>query len=357
MLEKIHELAPHVNTVRIYELPACAVKAADDHGFCSFKDFMRKADALGIYVIIPASGTEWGWFPGHPDACHPPLTNSPSDDLNGCYNGSAGGILGFGLNMINNFNFPNILAIVLANEIEQNYQAFPVLKAYARDMKKHMNLCDSNDESPTKGKMRRIPITYAATDTGNDPLLQLTDYLLCGSGDVSLDIMGVNIERWTNDKGGHDEYRALSDAVGQKKWPAAWIHTEEGGPDHDHKSRTWHQVEYFFANYSHFDGYCAYAWWSANHDFDMFDSLDVNANMYPDGKAFFDSMSKCGPDPPTTQPGDTVTPTCASTLSRSGKTYVMVDFDSINSYDTGANAYAKNCPAPWQDMQLDAMAV
>mmetsp|Transcript_38977 Transcript_38977/g.61699 ORF Transcript_38977/g.61699 Transcript_38977/m.61699 type:complete len:481 (+) Transcript_38977:72-1514(+) len=355
MLEKIHELGPNINAVRIYELPSCAgLMAADQPGFCSFKPFMQKADSFGIYVLLPASGTVWGWFPGLPAACKPPLTNSAGDDLNGCYDASAGGILGFGRQMVNNFNFPNVLAFVLANEVEQNFQAFPVVKAYARDMKEHMKLCNTNKESPTFGKMRQIPLAYAATDIGNADIMQLTDYLLCDSKDVSLDMMGINIERWTNDPGGHAQYKALSDAVGKKKWPAAWMHTEEGGPDHDHKSRTWHQLKDFFANYSHVDGYYAYAWNSANHDFDMFDSTDVNASMYPDGKAFFDAISKSGADPATTKPAETTTPDCASNLPFAGKTYVMVDYKTIKIYDTGANGWAPNCPVPWQDKLLDA---
>lgn len=356
-LEKIHTLGPNINTVRIYEFPVCAVKAPDDSGFCSFKPFMQKADSLGIYVIIPASGTKFGWFPGHPTACNPPLTNSASDDLNGCYDAKAGGILGFGRQMVNNFNFPNVLAIALANEVEQNYQAFPVLKAYARDMKNHMKTCNTDEESPTQGKMRQIPLTYAGTDTGDDALLGLTDYLLCDSKGSSIDIMGVNIERWTQDAGGAVQYKALNDKIGMKNWPAAWIHTEEGGPDADHKSRTWTQVKGFFANYSHIDGYYAYSWHSDNHDFDMFDGLGVDATMYEDGKNFFDAMSKSGQDPAATSPGTPETPECAASLTRTGKTYVMVDYSTIKVYDTGANGWAKNCPAPWQDMELDDAVV
>jgi hypothetical protein len=350
-LEKIHELGPNINTVRIYELPDCALKPSDDSAFCSFKPFFQKADELGIYVLLPASGRIWGYFPGQPTACKPPITNSATDDLNGCY--TVGGILGFGRQIINNFNFPNVLAIALANEVEQNYQAFPVLKAYARDMKAHMKLCNSDDESPTQNKMRQIPLTYAATDTGDDALMQLTDYLLCESKGSSLDIMGVNIERWTNDAGGNQQYKQLSEKVGKKNWPAAWIHTEEGGPDPSHKNRNWTQLKGFFANYSHFDGYYAFAWYSDTHDFDMFDGLGPDATEYADGKAYFDAMSKSGADPSPSPAGEPTTPDCAKTLTRTGTTYNMVDYSTIKVYDTGANGWAKNCPAPWQDMELD----
>jgi len=358
-LEKIHELAPLINTVRVYEFPSCAMALYDDKTFCSFKAFFQKADELGIYVMVPASGRIWGWFPGKPNACNPPLTNSPNDDLNGCYDSKAGAILGFGRSVVNNFNYPNVLAIVLANEVEQNYQAFPVLKAYARDMKAHMKLCNEDAESPTKGKMRQIPLTYAGTDTGNPSLIDLTDYLVCDSSDSSIDIVGVNMERWVSDSGGNREYKALSDEVGKKQWPAAWIHTEEGGPDPDHKSRTWNQLKDFFSNYPNFDGYYAYSWHSDNADFDMFDGLSTNATMYPDGKSFFEAMSKSGPDPSNTQARTTVTPKCANTLTdkRTNHEYVMIDYNSINIYDTGANGWAKNCPAPWQDMELDSSIV
>lgn len=74
-------------------------------------------------------------------------------------------------------------------------------------------------------------------------------------------------------------------------------------------------------------------------------------------RLFFDSMNKSGADPATTKPGDTVTPQCAKTLTRAGKTYVMVDYTTIKAYHTGDNEYAKNCPAPWQDMTLDSAVV
>lgn len=343
VLERVHELGPDINTIRIYIPPTCSLEA---NSTC-FTPFMKKADEFGIYVLIPASGDRWGWFPGTPKGCNPPL-KTDSTDLNGCY--TAGGLLGFGRTIINNFNYPNVLAIVLANEVEQNYQAFPVLKAYARDMKDRMKLCNTHEDSPTKGKMRQIPLTYAGTDTGNDAFLQLSDYLLCDSKNASLDIVGINIERWVSDDGGRKVYSKLNELVGQKKWPAAWLHTEEGGHHPGPQaSRTWHQLEGFFGNFSNFDGYLAFSYYSDTHDFDMFTGNTASADILPDGKTFFKELGKSGPDPASVDPKDTVTPKCASSLSRASKSYPMIDYTTIQVYDTGANGWAASCPAPWQD--------
>jgi len=354
-LEKIHKLGPKINAIRIYILPNCALEAKDPSKpkpNC-FEPFMRKADEFGIYVLIPASGDIWGWFPGTPSGCKPALSKD-SSDLNGCY--TAGGLLGFGRQILNNFNYPNVLAFVLANEVEQNYQAFPVLKAYARDLKDRMKLCNEDDDSATKGQMRQIPLTYAGTDTGNSAFFELADYLLCDSNDVSLDIISLNIERWVSDAGGTREYTNLNQMVGAKKWPAAWLHSEEGGPHHGPTaSRTWNQLEGFFNNFTHFDGYFAFSYYSDTHDFDMFDGPSASANIIPDGKTFFEKMSKIEQHPTTIDPNgvETVTPQCASTISRVGKTYPMVDYNTIKVYDTGPNGWVNSCPDPWQDMKKD----
>jgi len=349
-LERIHKLGPHINAIRIYIPPSCALEAKNASKANCFELFMRKADDFGIYALIPGSGDLWGWFPGTPKGCKPEISKT-NGDLNGCY--TAGGLLGFGRQIINNFNYPNVLAIVLANEVEQNYQAFPVLKAYARDLKERMKLCNTHEESQTKGSMRQIPLTYAGTDTGNDAFFELTDYLLCDSNDVSLDIVGLNVERWVSDSGGSREYTKMNQMVGEKKWPAAWLHTEEGGPHSGPTaSRTWRQLEGFFGNYTHFDGYFAFSYYSDTHDFDMFDGNSASAHILPDGETFFEEMNKSGPDPAKVDPvADTVTPKCASTISRVGKTYPMLDYNTIKVYDTGANGWATSCPAPWQSMK------
>jgi hypothetical protein len=174
---------------------------------------MRQADKLGIYVLVPGSGVQWGTFPGTPAGCDPLI----SQGLQGCY--VKGGVLGLGRMIVKNFNYPNTLGIVLANEIEQILQALPVLKAYARDMKLWMQECNSNADSPTKGKMKQI-LMYAATDSCF--FEDQARYLFCGSPDVSIDMYGLNNERWTGnvdqDKNGKVYYDKTNGKVKDGGW-------------------------------------------------------------------------------------------------------------------------------------------
>jgi len=217
VLQRIKGFSSEINLIRLYEPPTCATKFEDS----CFEAFMQEADKLGIYVLVPGSGTDWGYFPGLPSAC------GPTFNMQDCY--KTGGVLGFGRTVVNNFNFPNTMAIILANEMEQNMAALPVLKAYARDLKLYKSMCNSNGDSPTSGNMRQIPLMYAATDSAADTWDE-ADYLFCGSQDVSIDVYGLNCERWVSDKGGRGQYDKINSIVAARKWPGVYMHSEEGGP-------------------------------------------------------------------------------------------------------------------------------
>merc|ERR1712183_554497 len=105
-----------------------------------------------------------------------------------CY--KKGGVLGWGQKIVQRFHYPNTLAIVIGNEFDMQMRPFmPTLKAYARDLKSHMRMCDSHPESPTRGSMRQIPLLYASSDDAGDVFVRTKmTYMFCGSSNVSVDI-------------------------------------------------------------------------------------------------------------------------------------------------------------------------
>lgn len=339
VLKRISGSSPKVNAVRIYRPPACALNVSST----CFEPFMREADKLGIYVVVPGSGVQWGTFPGTPDGCDPPM----SQGLQGCY--EKGGVLGFGRMVINNFNFPNTLAIILANEVEQNMGAMPVLKAYARDMKLWMQECNTNDESPSKGVMRQIPLMYAATDS--DAFDDQAGYLFCDSPDVSLDIYGLNVERWCGktdqDKNGKVQYDKINAKVKAGNWNGAFVHSEEGGPYGGAQGpRTWGQLPDFSASWPYIDGYFAYAYFGKD-GFNMFGGSTATANLLDDGKTFFEQINKAAAPPPSIPPQEIANAKCASSIrTKSGGHVKMSSVSDIKIYPTGPSGYAKNCPKP-----------
>jgi hypothetical protein len=339
VLKRIHSYSPNVNAVRIYRPPECALKL---HATC-FEPFMREADKLGIYVVVPGSGVQWGTFPGTPAGCDPPM----SAGLQGCY--EKGGVLGFGRMIINNFNFPNTLAIILANEVEQNMGAMPVLKAYARDMKLWMQECNSNDESPSKGVMRQIPLMYAATDS--DTFDEQAGYLFCNRKDVIIDIYGFNVERWcgknNQDELGKQQYDKINAKVKEGNWNGAFAHSEEGGPYGTNLGpRTWGQLPQFSTSWPYINGYFAYAYFG-KEGFNMFDGQTAAANLLDDGKTFFSQINNITAPPSSIQPQEMPSAKCASSIkAKSGEDVKMSSVSDIKIYATGDSGYAKNCPKP-----------
>jgi hypothetical protein len=338
VLQRIKKLAGDVNAIRIYEPPSCSL----EYGSTCFEPFMREADRLGVYVLAPGSGTSWGYFPGLPSGCDPPISEGPGG-LQGCY--AHGGVLGFGRTIIENFNYPNTLAIVLANEIEQLPEVLPVVKAYARDLKIFMTLCNSNSESPSKCAMRQIPLMYAATDTGAS-FVDEADYLFCGGKDVSIDIYGLNVERWIKDAEGKKEYDEINEKVKNKQWPGAFLHSEEGGPyGGDFPARTWNQLPGFFTNWPAINGFFGYAYYG-KEGFNMFDGPSATSTELPDGVTFFAKLKDVGGYPPNAAAEAGITPECATSidLHPPKSTAALSSYTDVKIYDTGRNSWAKNCP-------------
>merc|ERR1719359_1523387 len=162
VLKRIKGLSPHINLVRIYRPPDCALSSD------CFAPFMQAADQMGVYVVVPGTGIAWGYLPTEPADFG---GNDATADK--CY--KKGNVLGFGQSIVQRFNYPNTLAIVIGNEFVQKHHMWPyisVLKAYVRDLKSYMAMCDSDAESPTKGAMRQIPLMFASSDDLGDPAVK-----------------------------------------------------------------------------------------------------------------------------------------------------------------------------------------
>lgn len=310
------------------------------------EQFMAEADKLGIYVLVPGTGTTWGYLPGV-NACQPATSD-------GCY--KTGGVLGWGQTMLRFFNYPNTLAIVLGNEFDQQLpQYMPVIRAYARDMKSHMDMCDSNSDSPTKGQMRRIPLAYASSDDKGDAGVKpKADYLFCGDAAESVDIFGLNVERWCSTAQGPGQYNAVNKWVTQAAYPGAFMFTEMGCSTEPYKgARDWAQIPGFFSNYTSVDGFIAYTYYG-NPDFNMFDGPTAAAKEYQDGVNFFKQTKNIG-DLPQRKSVAVQHPSCADTMLG----HKMDSVDSVEYYNTGKAGQAAQCPKPPQpyaQAELDDLA-
>eukprot|EP00929_Paragymnodinium_shiwhaense_P033160 TRINITY_DN18258_c0_g1_i1.p1 TRINITY_DN18258_c0_g1~~TRINITY_DN18258_c0_g1_i1.p1 ORF type:complete len:453 (-),score=113.93 TRINITY_DN18258_c0_g1_i1:323-1681(-) len=340
VLKTIRAHSKDINLVRVYELPACATNST----LRCLDSFMKAADDLGFYVLIPGTGTVWGYLPRK---CKHGESGSASccTTAEECYKN--GGVLGWGQTMLQQFNFPNTLAIVVGNEFDQQTPEFmPTIKAYTRDLKKYMNMCDSDTNSPSKGQMRQIPLMYASSDDRGDTAVNAkADYCFCGDSAASVDIFGLNIERFCDPVHGPKSYDGVQKWVSDGQYPGAFMFSEMGCTKTFYKSgaRGWEQVEGFFENWKNFEAFIAYAYFG-NKDFDMFDAPTSTAKILPDGENFFKAMQKLG----KMDGRQSVTPKshdCATTML--GRPIDPID--KVPYYDTGATGWAPQCPKPTPD--------
>jgi len=330
VLQRIKKESPAVNLVRIYVPPLCATNST------CFKEFFQEADKLGVYVLVPGTGTIWGWLPG-PGAC---------SELNECY--KKGQVLGWGQTMVQYMNYPNTLAIVIGNEFDQQMpQYMAVLKAYARDMKAYMQMCNDDQQSPSFQKMRQVPLLYASSDAhGDNADAQKAAYLFCDDASVSIDIFGLNIERWCDAVGGPVQYKNVNKWVSDGNFPGAFIFSEMGCAQLDkfHRTRSWKQLEGIFSNSNTLDGFIAYTY-SGNPDFDMFSSGMAGATIKQDGINFFHELSNMG-QMAMEEPGSPSAPTCPSTI---GGAVLVGSYKDIKAYDTGKTGWSTHCPKPYEE--------
>lgn len=300
VLKRIAHLSNNLNLVRLYTFPPCV------HTSDCFMPFMKEADALGVYVLVPGTGVQDGYLP----------LSGFGGTAQGCY--EQGNVLGLGKTVVQRFGqYPNTLAIVIGNEFlrRDTWAYASVLKAYARDLKIHQEMCNIHADSPAKNQMRRIPLIYAANDDYGDAGSNAkANYLFCGDGSQSVDMYGLNVERWCQ-PGPQTIYNSINAWVGKARYPGAFMFTEMGCFRRAFGgARDWAQVRGFFANFQHIDGFAACAYWNAGAtDFNMFDRPGADAIENQDGKNFFSALDDVG-DLAERSSDDPITPACATNL-------------------------------------------
>jgi hypothetical protein len=241
------------------------------------------------------------------------------------------------------------LAFILANEVNRDYMFphFAMLKGFARDLKSYMNMCNTDAQSPTKGQMRQIPLSFSAADIHGDPGDKiLAEYLFCGGNNISIDIFGLNVERWCDPTQGPIQYHGINKWVSDSKFPGAFIFTEMGAPNTCGKyggARDWGQVPGFFQNFPGIDGFAAYCYFDGQPGFSMFESGSSTAQIKQDGTNFFKQMSNVGTGA-TDGPSAPSTPVCTSSMLG----VPMDSVDSVLPLETGPTGYPAQCPKPYK---------
>ncbi|CAJ1406625.1 unnamed protein product [Effrenium voratum] len=170
------------NTVRLYN-----VDPQNSH-----KKFMEKAHSLGLYVIVPLNGKDWGFLPAFPSPdCY-------TQEIDG-YGNVGVNALSFAKQIVKEFSqYNNTLLLTVANELAQNdkngWAAFPCVKALTRDVHRYQASCGST--------MRRVPLIYSDVDMGAGDRGQVAAYLTCAmdSEDDAVDVYGLNVYSWCDEK-------------------------------------------------------------------------------------------------------------------------------------------------------------
>eukprot|EP00441_Pelagodinium_beii_P027060 CAMPEP_0197657128 /NCGR_PEP_ID=MMETSP1338-20131121/44439_1 /TAXON_ID=43686 ORGANISM="Pelagodinium beii, Strain RCC1491" /NCGR_SAMPLE_ID=MMETSP1338 /ASSEMBLY_ACC=CAM_ASM_000754 /LENGTH=593 /DNA_ID=CAMNT_0043233433 /DNA_START=68 /DNA_END=1849 /DNA_ORIENTATION=+ len=178
-LEAIANLG--ANTVRLYN-----VDPKNSHS-----KFMKRAEELGIYIIVPLNGKDFGFLPAFPSPdCY-------TKELPG-YGNVGVHALEFSKAIVKEFSqYPNTLLFTVANELAQNdkngFAAFPCVKALTRDIHQYQKSCNST--------MRRVPLIYSDVDMGPPDRSDIAKYLTCAleSEDDAVDAYGLNVYSWCDE--------------------------------------------------------------------------------------------------------------------------------------------------------------
>jgi len=170
------------NTVRLYNIDPQK----------SHAKFMKKAHSLGLYVIVPLTGKDWGFLPAFPA---PDCYTQEIEE----YGNVGTNVLAFAKTVMKEFApYNNTLLFTAANELAQldknGYAAFPCVKAFVRDLHNYQEECSST--------MRRVPLIYSDVDTGGGAARKVVaDYLTCAldSEADAVDAYGLNVYSWCDE--------------------------------------------------------------------------------------------------------------------------------------------------------------
>ena len=170
------------NTVRLYN-----IDPRESHD-----KFMKKAESLGLYVIVPLTGKDWGFLPAFP------APDCYTQEIEG-YGNVGTNLLAFAKTVMKEFApYNNTLMFTAANELAQldknGYAAFPCVKAFVRDLHNYQAECNST--------MRRVPLIYSDVDTGGGAARKVVaDYLTCAleSDADAVDAYGLNVYSWCDE--------------------------------------------------------------------------------------------------------------------------------------------------------------
>lgn len=186
-LDAIAELG--ANTIRVYDVDPQK----------SHQRFMAKAARLGLYVVVPLTRASWGFL----------AADLPAPE---CYVSNITGYGSVGTNLVTSARlivkqfskYNNTLMFTVGSQVEASarmgYAALPCVKALTRDIHKFQTECASH--------MRRVPLLYAATDTGGDNRRLVAEYMTCdlnpsnfnnGASDA-VDVYGLNVYSYCDEK-------------------------------------------------------------------------------------------------------------------------------------------------------------
>ncbi|CAK9062881.1 unnamed protein product [Durusdinium trenchii] len=153
---------------------------------------MKKALSLGLYVIVPLTGKDWGFLPAFPA---PDCYTQEIED----YGNVGNNVLAFAKTVMKEFaQYNNTLMFTAANELAQldknGYAAFPCVKAFVRDLHNH--------QAQLYSREGRVPLIYSDVDTGGGAARKVVaDYLTCAldSEADAVDAYGLNVYSWCDE--------------------------------------------------------------------------------------------------------------------------------------------------------------
>jgi len=250
-LEAIANLG--ANTVRLFN-----VDAGRDHS-----KFMKKAESLGIYVILPLNSKDYGFLPAFPSPlCYTENMTfevAAADGTMRPYGNVGVNVLSYGKQIVKQFSkYANTLFFTVNNEFamhdKNGFAGFQCVKALTRDIHQYQKSCSES--------MRRVPLIYSDYDMGAPDRGEIAKYLTCAldSEDDAVDVYGLNAYSYCNkaypgdgqaDNFNYSPYKDIKKDF--QDLPVPMLFTEFGCVEGDFLSfcpykggRTWPDVKWFF---------------------------------------------------------------------------------------------------------------